>query len=984
MYIYGEMNMKKLCFPALLALVALNAFCQESSPFALPSQADWTIPVDLILNENTELSMFKSKTPISGLAVSGDISLYSDSSLVRLILVDHFGDEYLIYETYPILAGSTRFSVTGMAEETSSLDRVIPFRMTIELVNASIHLKEVMVSEGDGPPKEIKSERLQQQSQSKIRRINEHIQQSGQHWVAGETSISRLSYQEKLGMFGGSIPNFQGLEYYVGGVFVLPGGTYGDPGLNAIKSATAAGAGSPFVKEFSWRNRHGEDWVTGVKSQINCRSDWAFGAAAAVELLTNLYFNQHLDYDLSEQQLISCVWEWDCSGGWVSSALEYIYNIGIYLEGCYPYKGIEQGCLQGSSCNPWEVILYDGWNTIQAEEDLKRAIISGATAADIIQWNQGVQIAGYKVLEAGDSIYLTNVDRHWMKIDPGDPLIGKTAWLCKLSYGKDWGDEGYMYLVGEVQDLAFYSLSGPVEVWNLNRSDIRCVDHDQDGYYSWGIGSKPSHCPESPAEQDGDDSDPCIGPMNEYGFFTSTTPAPETNDTMILSGMSVPDLYAAGEHIRWYSDPELTNVVQDTNRLATGQTEPGDYTYYVTQTFSGCESEARDVTLSIVTEIPPPRGRDTAIYVGKPVILKVSGARGAAFRWYDDPSLSTVLHTGAWFDPQVTNPGTYVYYVTQTLYQQESAPDTVVLRIQSYISTSFLLALIQEGVDTDGDSQISKEEAESVDYLNVAGYDITDIRGIEAFVNLDTLFCGDNYFASLDLSANPNLKYLDCSGHPFITVTPLQTLNLSGCTELTYLNCSSSNLTGLDLSGCTSLTHLDCSYNQLTYLDLSANTGLEYLNCAANPLSCLDLRNNTLIGSGNGDNTRLDLGYMPSLKEVCVWTTPFPPPGMEINSTGSENLYFTENCSGCTTGVEEFPGSDIQVFPNPTTGFITIRSAQPATMTMEIASPGGQLISSQEIEGSTLQLDLSSFPKGVYFITIRSRDSLTTRKIVKL
>jgi hypothetical protein len=392
------MNLRKLCFLALFALAALHSYCQESRLFTLENQADRRIPLDLALNENTELNVFESKTPISGLAISGDISLYSDSSLVRLILVDLHGDEYLIYETYPILAGSTRFSVAGMAEETSSLDQVIPFRMTLELVDASIHLTEILVSEGGGSPKEMRVERLKQQSLNKIRRINEHIQQSGQHWVAGETSLSRLSYQEKLSMFGGNIPNFQGLEYYVGGVFVLPGETSSDRNLKGGKSASAAPEESRYAKEFSWRNRHGQDWVTGVKYQINCRSDWAFGAAGALELMANIFFNQHLDYDLSEQNLLSCIWAWDCNGGWVSSALDFIINYGIYLETCYPYRGIELGCMQGNACNTADRIHFLGWTTIQSEEDFKGAVISGAAAADIIQWTLGVQIVGYKVL----------------------------------------------------------------------------------------------------------------------------------------------------------------------------------------------------------------------------------------------------------------------------------------------------------------------------------------------------------------------------------------------------------------------------------------------------------------------------------------------------------------------------------------------------------------------------------------------------------
>jgi hypothetical protein len=198
------------------------------------------------------------------------------------------------------------------------------------------------------------------------------------------------------------------------------------------------------------------------------------------------------------------------------------------------------------------------------------------------------------------------------------------------------------------------------------------------------------------------------------------------------------------------------------------------------------------------------------------------------------------------------------------------------------------------------------------------------------------------------------------------------------------LNCSSSKLTILDLSSCTALTYLDCSYNLLTHLDLMANTRLENLNCAANQLLCLDLSNNTELGSGNEDNTQLDLGYMPSLTEVCVWTTPFPPSGMKINTSGSQNLYFTQNCSGCYTGTDAMPDGNLSVYPNPVDDKVTIRSVQPGHRTVEIASPGGQLISVQPMEGTTLELDLSSFEKGVYFLTIRSGDFLTTRKIVKL
>ena len=87
---------------------------------------------------------------------------------------------------------------------------------------------------------------------------------------------------------------------------------------------------------------------------------------------------------------------------------------------------------------------------------------------------------------------------------------------------------------------------------------------------------------------------------------------------------------------------------------------------------------------------------------------------------------------------------------------------------------------------------------------------------------------------------------------------------------------------------------------------------------------------------------------------------------------------------GCYTGTESFPRSEISVYPNPVHEFITIRAANPEHLSVEITSANGQLIASTEMDGTILQLDLSSFRNGVYFIAIRSRDFLTTRKIVKL
>ena len=82
--------------------------------------------------------------------------------------------------------------------------------------------------------------------------------------------------------------------------------------------------------------------------------------------------------------------------------------------------------------------------------------------------------------------------------------------------------------------------------------------------------------------------------------------------------------------------------------------------------------------------------------------------------------------------------------------------------------------------------------------------------------------------------------------------------------------------------------------------------------------------------------------------------------------------------------VMELANQEIRIFPNPTNKLLLIEVSTSNRYSMEITSLNGQLILNRELKESTHQLDLSSFQKGVYFITIRSKDFITTRKIIKL
>ena len=209
-------------------------------------------------------------------------------------------------------------------------------------------------------------------------------------------------------------------------------------------------------------------------------------------------------------------------------------------------------------------------------------------------------------------------------------------------------------------------------------------------------------------------------------------------------------------------------------------------------------------------------------------------------------------------------------------------------------------------IDANGDNEIQNSEAAAVYELTILNSNISNLTGIEDFVNLTNLNCGLNGLTTLDISQNTNLIILDChdnqlttldvsqntelavlrSGNNQLTtldvsqntsltslgcvVNELMTLDISQNTSLLTLYCYGNQLTTLDVSQNTDLINLDCSNNQLTTLDVSQNTNLTQLTCSSNPnLGYINLKN------GNNDNFNASIYYsgfsnLPNLHNVCV------------------------------------------------------------------------------------------------------------------
>jgi len=178
----------------------------------------------------------------------------------------------------------------------------------------------------------------------------------------------------------------------------------------------------------------------------------------------------------------------------------------------------------------------------------------------------------------------------------------------------------------------------------------------------------------------------------------------------------------------------------------------------------------------------------------------------------------------------------------------KTAQDDAAITAQGNVNipdANFKAYLIGESaINTNGDGEISVAEAQAVTGgIRCRSKSISDLTGIEAFVNLKALDCADNQLSGLDLSKNMALERLDCSNNQL-----LNRLDLSNNTALRWLDCADNQLSRLDVSNNTALERLDCAYNQLLgSLDVSNNKALRWLTCYRNQLSSLDVSNSKAL-----------------------------------------------------------------------------------------------------------------------------------------
>lgn len=259
-----------------------------------------------------------------------------------------------------------------------------------------------------------------------------------------------------------------------------------------------------------------------------------------------------------------------------------------------------------------------------------------------------------------------------------------------------------------------------------------------------------------------------------------------------------------------------------------------------------------------------------------------------------------------------------------------------------FTDANFKAALLAHNpvIDTSNDGEISIDEAEFFAHgLSVSNSGISDLNGLEHFINMPEFYCNGNNISSISLST---------------------------LAALTDLSCTDNTISVLDLSLNPNIIRLNCFNNNITTLDASLNTGMVLLSCFNNQLTTINVQN------GNNTNMQFSGTLNPN---ACIQVDNVTYSQGAFNWNKDASATYTLSCS--TTGIEENK-VNFSFYPNPVQNELNVNT--PSFAKFELIDLTSKLVLTSYQSVS----NVSALKKGVYFLKVYDiKGNFSTEKIIK-
>ena len=147
-----------------------------------------------------------------------------------------------------------------------------------------------------------------------------------------------------------------------------------------------------------------------------------------------------------------------------------------------------------------------------------------------------------------------------------------------------------------------------------------------------------------------------------------------------------------------------------------------------------------------------------------------------------------------------------------------------------------------------------------------------------------------------------------------------------------------------------------------------------------------------------GDVTSWDVNYRVTGADSwnTVSTTTNPHTLVGLTGSTSYDVQVIAHCTNgqtsdpsatitfMTTGINDYTlDNTVTVYPNPTTGLIQIENGEWRMENVEVYDAYGKLLNTMNVNDHTVNIDLSGYAKGTYFVRVTTERGVVTKRVVK-